>query len=250
MKYIILAYFLLLFFSSICQNKITLYEKLYSSWKILDSSNTIVPYETWNQKVTSGHYILADHPYNALKKDKKDTSIKQLIALDDETIFKRQAYKNTQLANITLNIKGQMPRFTITDSKDSIFNNNTLLGKPYVLYIGCFTNCTESIWELAEADKLYRIYKDSGVVFLAINYDKKMPNLNNLTRKNNLCLPMANSNNDFQEIIELLGDIPMHIVVNKLGQIVHKTNTYSHTENGDESLYAYAVRGALRKCLE
>ena len=228
---------------------ITLYEKLYNSWKILDSNNNIVAFADWDFKVKSGDYLLAEHPYNARKNGKHDTCIKQLILLNENTKNKRAAYKKLQLANVTFNIKGTMPKFEIKDCNDSIYNNNNLLGKPFVLYICCFSSCTESLWELAEANKLSLAYKDSGVVFLAINYEKGVSNLKKIIANNNLNINMANSDDKFEKMIQNLGDIPMRIVVNKQGQIMHKTNTYSYMENGDESLYTYAIRAVLARCI-
>lgn len=251
MKYIFVPLLLSISFFTFSQkySGISLYEKLYNTWKIIDSNNIIVPYNDWDYKVKSGNYILAEHPYNARKRGKNDTCIKQLILLDEDTKLKRAAFKKFQLANITFNIKGAMPKFEIADCVDTLYNNYNLLGKPFVLYICCFGSCTQSLWELAEANKLFMEYKDSGVVFLVINYDKKDINLKQIIANNNLKIAMANSNKNFEKIIETLGEIPMRIVVNKLGQVVHKTNTYSYMEDGDESLYTYAIRTVLAKCI-
>ncbi len=230
---------------------VTLYERLYSSWKILDSSNQVVPFADWHSKVTSGKYILAEHPYNSKRKQTKiDTPIKQLILLNDETANKRAKFRIDQMQRYAANLHGTMPNFNVKDIHGNIYNNKNLKGKFFVLYVNCFTTCTEGLWELGEADKLSREFEGKPVEFLAINFKDFNANLKDLTNKNNLFIPLVAYTNDVKMQFERLGDIPMRLVIDKEGNVLHKSNGFNYVEDGDESLYCLAIRTLLEKFME
>jgi peroxiredoxin len=230
---------------------ITLYERLYSSWKILDSSNQVIPYAVWHEKVTSGKYILAEHPYNSKKKPSKvDTPIKQLILLDDEIANKRAKFRIDQMQHYAANLHGTMPTFQVKDIHGNIYNNKNLEGKFFVLYINCFTTCSRGLWELGEADKLSREFEGRPVEFLAINFKDFNANLKDLTNKNNLYIPLVAYTNDVKTQFERLGDIPMRLVIDKEGNVLHKSSGFNYVEDGDESLYCLAIRTLLEKFMD
>lgn len=227
-----------------------LYEKLYSSWKILDSSSHEIPFEVWHSKVQSGDYILAEHPYNSKKtQSKTDTPIKQLILLDENIKEKRSSFRKDQILRYGLNIRGTMPNFVVKDLNNVTYTNESIYGNAFVIYIGCYTTCTEGLWELAEADKLCREFSEKGVKFVAINYKDFHSNLKAIASKNNLKIPLANYSTSIRDIFEPLGDIPMRIVIDKYGNVVHKSNGYAYIDDGDESLYTLAIRRVLEKCI-
>jgi peroxiredoxin len=229
----------------------TLYEKLYSSWKILDSSNQVIPFTVWHEKVTSGNYILAEHPFNSKKTPSKiDTPIKQLVLLNEETAAKRARFRIDQMQHYAANLHGKMPNFEVKDIHGNIYNNTTIAGKFFVLYINCFTTCSEGLWELGEADKLSREFDGKPVEFLAINHKDYNAKLKDLTSKNNLFIPLVAYTNDVKQQFERLGDIPIRLVIDKEGNVIHKSTGFNYVEDGDESLYCLAIRTLLEKFMD
>jgi peroxiredoxin len=227
-----------------------LLEKLYSNWKIVDSNNNILSFKEWFPKVNSQTHILADHPNNTVLKSSKDTPIKQLILLEEDLQEKRVAYNKTQLGNATFNVNGVMPNFSFKDLDGTIYNETNLKGKILVVYVGCFINCTDGLWELAEGDRLYRDYKDSGVVFCAINFGGKAQLLNKISFRNHIKIPLAQADKTTKENFEKFGNIPMRLVIDQEGQLRHKTHGFSYSTNGSPSLYSLALIEVLTQLLK
>ena len=74
-----------------------------------------------------------------------------------------------------------LPQFAFRDTKNNLINSKNLMGKPSVINIW-FTTCGPCIEEIPDLNRLKNEYEDSGVVFLAITFDKKSAVMNFLKR--------------------------------------------------------------------
>jgi thiol-disulfide isomerase/thioredoxin len=169
--------------------------------------------------------------YNSLDPDIKSTPVGlELYKVASEL---SNAKKSSQHGN-------QVPEFVIKTSQGKLFNNKTLIGKPYVIAFSA-TWCIPCRYYEKKLKSLYAKYHSKGLEVVYFNLDDNVSKWKEHIKRDKLnwinvseCTKWANSKIAPKFYVQ---GIPLYIVVDKKGSIIYNRDEIKDSDYNDLEKY-------------